>query len=295
MDPEKKGVLGKNISKKINIENIFIGLVILLGIIVVINIVLTFNLNKDLKKSTEALKEKLKPVNVTLYNLKDSACEKCSDLTTLIAQIKGAGVKIYEEKVITPNSNEGKELIKKYNIEFAPTIILSKEAAAYDVIQQAWPNIGSKEIDGSYVLRLVNPPFINLTTNKLRGLVNIMYLTDKSCTECYNVSQHKEILTNSQSFAVKLDKEEIFDISDNKGKELIVKYNITQVPTIILSDEISVYPSSQVLNQFFSVEKDGSYVFRRLSTVGNYKDLTTNQVVKPQPQQQFQQQQIQEQ
>ncbi|MBI2652662.1 hypothetical protein HYX00_04315 [Candidatus Woesearchaeota archaeon] len=387
MDPEKKGAK-KVISKILNIENVFIGLVILLGIIVVINIVLTFNLNKGLTKSTEALKEKLKPAKielaiiknskcsdcfdistivsyvktanvnvaketifefdskegrelikkyniekiptvvitgeidkvniqglekkenallltrplppyvnavtgkiegrVTLYNLKDTACEKCSDLTVLINQIKGAGVKISEEKIIAPSSDEGKELIKKYSINFAPTIILSKEAAAYDIIQQAWPNIGSKEIDGSYVLRLVNPPFINLTTGKLRGIVNIIYLTDKSCTECYNISQHKEILTNPQSFAVKLDKEETFDISDSKGKELIAKYNITQVPTIFLSDEISVYPSSQVLKQFFSFEKDGSYVFRRLSTVGTYKDLATNQVI--QPQQQFQQQ-----
>ena len=214
-----------------------------------------------------------------MYHLKDSECGKCNDLTPLINQIKGAGVKIYEEKIIEPNSNEGKELIKKYNIGFAPTIILSKEASAYDIIQQAWLQIGSKEIDGNYVLRLVNPPFINLTTNMLRGLVNIVYLTDKSCLECYDVNKHKEILTNQQSFAINLEKEETFDISDVRGKELIAKYNITQVPTVILSEEINVYPSSQVLKQFFSVEKDGSYVFRTTQSVGTYKDLTTNQVV----------------
>ncbi|MDP3765606.1 MAG: hypothetical protein Q8R04_03770 [Nanoarchaeota archaeon] len=377
MDPEKRG-------KKLNLENIFIGVTILLGILVLVNITLTFNLNKDLKKSTLAAQEKSKPAKielavvknskctdcfdistivshvknananvtketmfefdskegkklisqykiekvptvvitgeidkvniqglekrenalllakveppytnaatgkiegrVTLYNLKDPSCEKCNDLSLLTNQIKVAGVKIYEEKAVMSNSDEGKELIKKYNIDFVSTIVLSNEASAYDIIKQAWPQVGSKETDGSYVLRSVSPPFINLTTGKLRGIVNIVYLTDKSCVECYNVSQHREILTNSQSFAVKLDKEETYDISDVKGKELIAKYNITQVPTIILSDEISAYPSTQLLKQFFSVEGNGSYVFRKVSSVGTYKDLITNQIAQAQQQ-----------
>ncbi|MBI3036037.1 hypothetical protein HYY71_06990, partial [Candidatus Woesearchaeota archaeon] len=219
---------------------------------------------------------------VILYHLKDSTCEKCNDLNPLINQIKSIGVNIYEEKVVSPITEEGKALIKKYNIDFVPTIILSKDAAAYGIIQQAWPQIGSIESDGSYVLRLVSPPFINLTTGKLRGLVSIVYLTDKSCAECYNISLHREILVNPQSFSVKLDKEDTYDISDAKGKELAAKYNITQVPAVILSDEISAYPSSQALKQFFSVEKDGSYVFRMLSALGTYRDIAANQIVKAQ-------------
>ena len=380
MDPEKKSSFTKIFSEKSNLENIFIGLLILLGIILIINVFLTSNLNSELKKSKVASQESLKPAKielaviknskcnecfdistivshiknananitkeamfefdsqeakqiiskykiekiptvvvtgeidklniqgltkkenallltnleppytntvtgnvegrVTLYLLTEQECAKCNDLSNLISQIKGTGVKISLEKNIVSNSEEGKELINKYNIDFVPTIILSKDASAYNVIQKAWPQIGSQETDGSYVLRLVSPPFINLTTSELKGIVNIIYLTDKSCTECYDVNQHREILTSPQSFAIKLDKEETFDISDAKGKELVDKYNITQVPTIIISNDVSVYPSSPVLKQFFSVEKDGSYVFRRLSSVGTYRDLTTNQVVK---------------
>ena len=221
---------------------------------------------------------------VTLYLLKDSTCEKCNDLSTLILQIKGAGVKIYEEKNAEPSSNEGKELISKYNIGFVPSLVLSKDAAAYEVIQSAWSQVGSRENDGSYVLRTINPPFINLTTNQLRGIVNIIYLTDKSCSECYNVNQHKEILTSPQSFAIKLEKEETYDISDAKGKELVARYNIKLVPATILSSEIGVYPTSRILRQFFSVENDGSYVFRSPQALGVYKDLTTNQIIQPQQQ-----------
>lgn len=226
---------------------------------------------------------------VELYYLKDASCEKCSDLIPLISQIKAAGVKVYEQKIIAIGSDEGKELTKKYNIDFVPAIILSKDASAYEIIQKAWPQIGSKESDGYYVLRLANAPFINLTTGKLRGIVNIIYLTDKSCAGCYNVSIHKEILANPQSFAVTLGKEETYDISDAQGKELIEKYNITKVPTAILSDEIRAYPSYNVLSQLFSSEKDGFHVFRKLSLIGDYMDLTTKQVVKAQQQSEVQQ------
>lgn len=221
---------------------------------------------------------------VTLYNLKDSSCGKCADLTTLISQIKAAGIKIFQERIIDANSDEGREFAKKYNLGFAPTIILSKDASAYDIINQAWPRIGSKENDGSYVLRALYPPFTNLTTGKLMGIASVIYLTDKSCAECYDVNLHNQILTSPQSFAIKLDKEETIDVSDAKGKELIAKYNITQVPTAILSGEVAVYPSSEALKQFFSVEKDGAFVFRMAKVLGAYKDLAANQVVNAQQQ-----------
>ena len=225
---------------------------------------------------------------VTLYNLKDDSCDKCSDLDPLISQIKSSGVSFSAQKNVSSGSDEGKALIAKYKLDFVPALILSKDAAAYDIIQKVWPQIGSKETDGSYVLRTAYPPFINLTTGKLRGPVSIIYLTDKSCSDCYNVNLHKQILTGP-GFAMKLDKEETIDVSDGRGNELLAKYNITQVPTVILSDEAQVYPSSFSLKQFFSVEKDGSYIFRKLGVLGPYKDLIINQVVRPQQQSQGQQ------
>ena len=219
---------------------------------------------------------------VTLFLISDPSCEKCNDLGILISQIKQSGIRIAVEKNLTPNSAEGKDIINKYGIDFVPALILSKDAGVYQLIQQAWSQIGTKEEDGNYVLRSVNPPYINLTTGKLRGLVNAIYLTDKSCADCYDVSVHEQILTSPQSFAIRLDKEETFDVTDATGKELILKYNITQAPTIIISDEVSAYPSSQALRQFFSLEKDGYYVFRTAQVMGSYKDLATGQVVKQQ-------------
>ena len=223
---------------------------------------------------------------ITLTSINDSTCSKCADLNVLINQMKSSGIKITEQTNVNSNTDEGRLLTARYNLGFVSTIILSKDAKAYPIINQAWEQLGTIESDGSYVLRTVYPPYINLTTGNLRGLVEITYLTDKSCTECYNVSTHRQILTSPQTFGIHLDKEMAVDVGDAAGKQLIAKYNITQVPIVILSSEVSVYPASQALDQFFSVEKDGSYIFRKLAVVGVYRDLTTNQVVKPQAQQQ---------
>jgi len=371
----------KSHSKKFNLYNIFLGLTVLLGVFLIFNLLLTLSLSKDLKKNTEIVKESSRPadVDVTLirnskcsdcfdvspvidyvrstgvniksdkiidfdsnearelikkykiekvpnavitgeiekanlegfekkegalllsaisapytntstgkiagrvemYNLKDTQCTLCSNLTLLSNQIKFSGIRITQEKNIEVNSSEGQDLIKKYKINFVPTIILSKDASVYDIMKQAWPRIGSIEDDGVYVLRSASPPYMNLTTNKLLGLVSIIYISDGSCTECYNVSLHKQILSSPQSFAMWLGKEETIDVSNTNGKELISKYNIKQVPTVILSGDIGVYASSQALKQFYTVEEDGSYVFRQLDVIGPYKDLATGVVVKP--------------
>jgi len=363
----------------INSKNIFIGLAVLLAVVLIFNIAVTFNVSKDIKKSAEELKEKLRLGKIELVVVKNSKCadcfdisgilsnikkakanitketaiefgtlesreilskykvqkvptiivtgeidkvsiqglekresalvlanvnppytnastgriegrvallklvgpecEQCSGLLSLSTQIRQAGVKISAEKVVTTDSPEGEELIQKYNIGFAPTMIMSKDLQAYPIMDKAWSQVGTKESDGSYVLRLPSPPFINLTNSQLKGLVSMTYLLDKSCPKCFNASTYKKVLADPKGFAVTFDEEIELDISDTKAKELISKYNITQVPAIILSDDISVYPSQQALKQFFSIEKDGFYVFRKVSVLGNYKDLVANKMI----------------
>lgn len=217
---------------------------------------------------------------VFMLILKDKACDKCHDFSGLINEMKRAGIKITEERIIDSGSSEGVSLIKKYSIGFVPAIIVSKEASSYPIMQQAWPRMGTVESDGSYVLRLVSPPYMNLTTGRLRGIVDAVYLTDKSCTDCYDVNLNRQILANQQGIGMKFEKEDRIDVSDEKGKELIKKYNITQAPTVILSEEASAYPSMPSLSQFFSAENDGSYVFRKPQIFGAYRDLATGQVIK---------------
>ena len=67
----------------------------------------------------------------------------------------------------------------------------------------------------------------------------------------------------------------------DKKKEPEKKYNITLVPTIILSSNAKDYSSlNQAWSQVGSIETDGTFVFRDLSLLNiPYKDLYSNKII----------------
>ncbi|MBI4016468.1 MAG: hypothetical protein HY363_02125 [Candidatus Aenigmarchaeota archaeon] len=217
---------------------------------------------------------------VTATIITDKTCKQCADLNAIIAQLKQMGVLISSTKTLDKNTSEAKKLIEKYNIEKIPTMLFSKDALLYDVFQRVWSTIGTTEKDETLVMRQVNPPYKDLATNSVKGLVALTYVADKSCTDCFNVSILKEVMTSN--FGVQFVKENFADTSSSAGKRLIEKYNITNVPTILLSAEVKDYPSiEEVWQQAGTIEKDGTYVFRNMNLLEGqtYKNLQNNQVI----------------
>ncbi len=104
--------------------------------------------------------------------------------------------------------------------------------------------------------------------------INVMvtYLTDMSCSECYDVNINSEILRGQ--FGLKLT-ESYVDAGSDEGQELINKYKITRYPTFILSsDAMDSELLSNVWASVGSVESDGALVFRvpeLFETEGNYQ------------------------
>ncbi len=225
---------------------------------------------------------------VEVIMLKDETCTECFDMSQIVQQMEAAGVKIAETKTLSPTGAEGKELINKYKIEKLPGLLLSKDALDYDIITQVWAQVGSEESDGMLVLRLVNPPYINISTGKTEGLVTLTYIVDDKCTECFNTSIYKEIL--QQGFNMHFQTEETLEASSTKGKFLIKKYNITSAPTIVISKEASAYPNfAQGWDSVGTEEKDGVFIFRKVDLLKNvfaqkgqpfaYKNLETGEVL----------------
>ncbi len=214
----------------------------------------------------------------------DKTCKECFDFNLIVQQLRGNGVFIDKETSVDVSSDDGKALVVKYKLTKVPALIMSKDAGDYELIKASWPQIGKIAEDGSYLLDEVSPPYKDLATGKIMGIVDITYLTDNSCATCYNVSTHKTIL--ERGFNMKIAKENYADISDAKGKELVQKYNISSVPTVILSKDASAYKN--LVTAWTSVgtkESDESFVFRQVGVIGPYKDLIKNEVVTPQAQQ----------
>jgi len=220
--------------------------------------------------------------NASLITITDPMCADCFDLSNTGTQINQyssqLGLKIISEKNYERNSTEAKELINKYNITKIPSVIISKEAKSASTFMEGWTNVGTIESDGTLVYRTVAPPYIDLATEKIMGLVSVVYLNDSSCAACYNVSLHRSVLVNR--FGAKITNETYLDVGSDSGKNLISAYNITKVPTVIISSDFSAYNIDTFWLQYGSIETDGSYIFRDMNAVsGAYKDLTTNLTV----------------
>lgn len=216
---------------------------------------------------------------VKVITLEPSDCSACVDFTPFLTALKQNNVKIVSEEKTDYKSLQAQGLIKEYGVQAIPAILVSKEIDDYENLRNSWRQLNVTLKGDYYALHATLPPYIDLSTNKTVGLVGVIYLKDSSCTICYDVKLHKRILAN---FGIVPYEEVEIEINSEEGQELLSKYNITNVPTILLSPETSAYTQlDKSWSQVGTKANDSWYIFRDLSIAGllPYKDLTTNTVV----------------
>ena len=213
--------------------------------------------------------------------LTDPSCTECIDPKLTLESFKKSGIKIVDQKEIVWNSFEGQRIINQYKITKLPTFVLSSDIDFYDNVKSSWANIGTVEQDKTYVARNLFLPYRDLEKNQILGLVDLIYLTDSNCSDCYKADAvQKPIL--KQGYGVGIRSERTVDVSSGEGQGLISKYKITKIPTILTSPESDQYTNlKNVWKNVGTVETDGWYVFREMQQLRGvvYKDLTTNQIV----------------
>jgi hypothetical protein len=207
----------------------------------------------------------------------EANCSQCHDSSMLVDFLASQNVAmVFSKRTKLPqNSSEAQALISKYNITKLPAFVLSSEASVYPFTEQVWDVYGSEESDGSLVYRGVFPPYVDLTKNEsVVGLVTLIELVPPNCTDCYNVSIHEDGL--NQSFGLVFGNKTRILTNSTLGENLTSKYNISKVPTVILSNDATLYPDFNVSwAQMGSVESDGWLVFRALDALQvNYMNLT---------------------
>jgi hypothetical protein len=99
---------------------------------------------------------------VSVTYLKDLSCDYCSDPYSYRLNLKFSGVYIEQEKNLSIDSAEGRELIKKYGIEIVPTAIITG-LKPYSRLTDNWDYYGTVEEDGAYVLRELEAMHVNYT------------------------------------------------------------------------------------------------------------------------------------
>lgn len=201
---------------------------------------------------------------VKLTEIKPDKCAECISLSQIKNQFEKNGVKIEKYEAINSSSDSGKKLINENELNFVPILLISKDIKEYWwIFDQIKDSLVEKE--DYYILKNAIPPYLDLKDRRVKGKVDILYLENKSCENCFNVTQLK---SSFQGLGVYFVSEKYVDVSSTEGKSLLNNYNITAIPTIVLSRDIQDYSSlKNMLEQAGSFENDGKFVFRKLETL----------------------------
>lgn len=219
-----------------------------------------------------ALKEKTTAIVIGL-----SDCKECSSPDSFLSELKTQGLVIGKQSTVDADSKAGKKLVEQYNITKLPTVLLRKTTTS---VQSSLAQFGETASDGTFVLRDVVPPYRDVTTSTVKGRFGVILLTDTTCKECYDAALHKTPLAHLGMIPAD---EKTIDIADAEGKQLIEKYHIETVPTLIMQGDLGEYKSlNQVWDQVGTTESDGAYVFRKgQESMGIYRVLKTGEIKKP--------------
>ncbi len=258
------------------------GVVLLLVVLVVLLIVFRSQMKVDfLVKDDGSL-----PLRYTIITQKD--CAQCYDIDLVLTALKQYNIKEVSRETLYLGDKKTDELVKKYSITKVPTVIVSgnldrsKDLKSSNpgvtyALGEIWNNLG-EIVDGVFILRQVAPPYVEVSTDQIRGLAKAFYITDVSCKECYDVMLHEKALL---SLGTDIKDKTVIDINSDAGKALIKQYDIKTVPTIVLQGDLTPYT---LLNQFWGrygqITADKTYIFTKLDEVGTYRDLTTNKIIK---------------
>ena len=244
-----------------NLEKIKKIALIVLGLILIINIIFLTSITQEFNKKIKEAKESARPADISLTII-NADCKDCKDINELIDMIKNANVNIKEETTLT--QSEASDLIAKYGIQKLPSVIITGEIDKVKIT-------GFEQKDDVLIFNTQLPPYFDLKTNNIVGLVELTLITDPSCTECTDLTD--SIVGLKQAMTVSKEN----TLTRTQASSLIAKYNITKLPSIILSKDASAYADIvSAWNSYGTKEEDGSLIFRNV--LPPYKDLEANKV-----------------
>lgn len=252
-----------------------------LGLILLFGAVLAWSARATVSAKITEQEEAAKPAEIELTLIAPSSCDQCIDGKALLEEIEKQDVRVLGAETFLGDSEEGKSLIAKYEIKRLPAILVEGQ---YDKanIREALDSLGAEEKDAALLIQVKQPVYVDVASNAIVGLVDATYLTDSSCPDCYDPTQHRAILVNT--FNVTIQSEKSIDAQSAEGRALIDRYAITQTPALLLSSQAASYDRLvETWKQVGTIEEDGTFVFRQSTALGavTYKDLTTGEVVRP--------------
>ncbi|MEM4598470.1 MAG: hypothetical protein QW400_02165 [Candidatus Diapherotrites archaeon] len=215
---------------------------------------------------------------VKIIELIDGSCQECVEpITFLSALTASAGINVVDFKRVDVNSDEGKELAKRHYIEFVPALIFSKEISDYNIGDfSAYGTFGP---DGSFVVREKFPPYKDLKSGEVKGVLHVTMVEHSSCWACQGAKEMLAFLRGNLGLSFK--NVLVYDINSNEARALMKNYSIGYLPAALVFGDTAEYKLfSEHWPKLGVVFKDGIYMFDnyKLLGPGYYFDVNNEQI-----------------
>lgn len=210
---------------------------------------------------------------VSTILIEDSSCEECFSLRSVSTTLKQQNVVLGTEEILDRTDTKAKNLISQFGILKLPALLVSEDIDVYPFAESLQGSTIQKT-DGYYVMETPIPPYFDINTKTIKGLLSITMITDNLCEDCYDVNTHKLALAQ---MGVTVAEEKTVDLNSVTGMALKLKYDLKKVPTIILEGDLDTYEGFDAFwkERIGTVENDGAYVFRSVELMGGeFNDLS---------------------
>ncbi len=244
---------------------LYLALGVVLIIIAIFNLTQLSSVGTVFEQKLDEAKIAAVPAQVLLVTITNPACKDCFDIAPIVDSLKKANINVTNEENIAWNSEAAKNFIEKYGIKKIPTIMLFGEVDKVNI-----KNLERKE--NALIFTDLTPPYTNAQSGEVLGKVEVTIIEEPSCKKCMGFSVVMDSLKQSGVFVTK---SEIITASEEKAKELISKFNLSKLPTAIITDNVEMYPIAEKIKPLANTNYAGYYV---LESSAPYVELKTGQV-----------------
>lgn len=218
------------------------------------------------------------PAQLEAIELIDKTCENCFDASYLFNVLKEQDVIFKRIRQVDINSEEGKSLKDQYQVNKIPIVFITGEIKKNTDFLNIFQGYG--QVKDDVLISDVYPPYKDLKTNEIVGLVDLTIIYDQTCAECHNTKKHLDFL---KAEGIEPVSEKKLDVATEEAQQLIAKYNVTKVPAIILSPAAKNYKIfTEHWQEVGIIADDGYYIYTAPEKIGTYKDLSKNEIIKVQ-------------
>lgn len=252
-----------------NSKKMLLGIVAVIVLLLIMNIFFLWGLQKTASPQPPAptpIENKSELIAIVSNN-----CPKCVELAGLIDQLRQLDINFSERSIVFETDSEAKELVQKYGIQKLPGVVLKASPADFSLLSERWQVLGTVEDKNVLVLRELPPPFFDIASSTTKGLVEFWSISKTDCLDCTPAPKTISLAQLGLVFS----KSNELNETDSEAQQLIERYSITKLPTVILSSEVKEYSRiASLLETGGDFSPDGTWVLR--NPVPYYWDLNKN-------------------